>query len=214
MLIIPELETVVILVPRTGSGSLYRAILDRYPRAMMPYRHMEADGVPFGYDRWRRLGVVRNPLARLWSLYCFLQARSYVDAGQESGKFHSVSTPAYLKRCADQVALPFDRWVVENQEVFTGAHDDGRFWPQYAVHHPMPENRKSQFVYLRPDLGTQIYRYDSLSLLAAVLDVELPRRNATGQPLVRSLVTPVVMAHMQRVFGWDFEAVGAWEDDD
>ena len=49
MILIPEIEAVVILVPRTGSGSLYRAVLDRYPKALMPYRHMEADGVYMRY---------------------------------------------------------------------------------------------------------------------------------------------------------------------
>jgi hypothetical protein len=43
MILIPEIETVLILVPRTGTGSLRRAVLQRYPRAMLIYRHMEAD---------------------------------------------------------------------------------------------------------------------------------------------------------------------------
>lgn len=51
MILIPELETVVILVPRTGSGSLRRAIAEAYPSSMLVYRHMEADGIPAGYDR-------------------------------------------------------------------------------------------------------------------------------------------------------------------
>jgi hypothetical protein len=28
---------------------------------------MEADGIALGYDRWRRVGAVRNPLDRTWS---------------------------------------------------------------------------------------------------------------------------------------------------
>ena len=61
MLLIPEIETVVVLVPRTGSGTLRRAIVQAYPKAMLIYRHMEADGVPAGYDRWSKVGVVRDP---------------------------------------------------------------------------------------------------------------------------------------------------------
>jgi len=73
MLLIPEIETVVILVPRAGSTSIKRAVLAKYPEAMMIYRHMEADGVPFGYDRWRKIGVVHNPIDRLCSLYKYLK---------------------------------------------------------------------------------------------------------------------------------------------
>lgn len=57
MIIIPEINTVVILVPRTGTSTLRRAIAEIYPMSMMIYRHMEADGIPIGYDRWRRSGM-------------------------------------------------------------------------------------------------------------------------------------------------------------
>ncbi|MBL3684559.1 hypothetical protein F2981_16960 [Sinorhizobium meliloti] len=46
--------------------------VEKYPRSTLIYRHMEADGVPAGYDRWRKVGVVRHPVERLWSLYKFL----------------------------------------------------------------------------------------------------------------------------------------------
>lgn len=74
MILIPNLKVVLILVPRTGSGSLKRAVLNQYPDALLLYRHMEADGVPQGYDRWQKVGVLRNPQDRLWSLYKFLWA--------------------------------------------------------------------------------------------------------------------------------------------
>ena len=74
MIIIPEAEAVVILTPRAGSTALKRMLLNRdYPQAFSPYRHMEADGVPAGYEHYQKFGVVRKPLARLWSVYCFLQ---------------------------------------------------------------------------------------------------------------------------------------------
>lgn len=51
MILIPEIQTVVILVPRTGSGSLRRAVAAKYPQSILLYRHMEADGVPAGHDK-------------------------------------------------------------------------------------------------------------------------------------------------------------------
>jgi hypothetical protein len=66
-------EARCILTPRTGTRALKRAIAERYPQSFMLYRHMEADGVPQGYDRWPKIGVVREPVARLWSLYKYLK---------------------------------------------------------------------------------------------------------------------------------------------
>lgn len=149
MIIIPEIETVVILVPRTGSGALRRAVAAKYPKSMLVYRHMEADGIPLGYDRWPRVGVVRNPLDRLWSLYKFLR------------NFGGNHDPAFILAMHASVARPFDDWLLNNEIVFTSPYDRaglGRYWPGYSVRHPIPENRKSQFVYLRPDLGTEIHR--------------------------------------------------------
>ncbi len=48
MIIIPELTTVVVCPPRTGSTSLKDAILERYTEAFMLYRHMEANQIPMG----------------------------------------------------------------------------------------------------------------------------------------------------------------------
>jgi hypothetical protein len=200
MILVPEIETVVLLVPRTGSGTLRRAILATYPRAMMIYRHMEADGVPAGYDHWRRLGVVRHPVDRLWSLYKFLQL------------FSGDHDPAYIAAMRESVARPFDDWLLHNETVFTSPYDSagcGRFWPGYTVRHPLPENRKSQFLYLRPDLGTQVYPYEELrwvagDLLGLSLDLR-PRHNASGGDPPPALSAGAA-AYVRRVFAWDFEA--------
>ena len=60
MILIPEKQVVLILVPRTGSGTLKRAVKARYPKSILLYRHMEADGGPAGYDRWQKIGIVRQ----------------------------------------------------------------------------------------------------------------------------------------------------------
>lgn len=196
MMLVPELETVVILTPRTGSGSLRRALAATYPKSVLIYRHMEADGVPAGYDRWRRIGVVRGPVERLWSLYKFMR---------DFGGNHD---PAYIRSMRASAALPFNDWVVRNETVFTSPYDSaglGRYWPQFTVRHPLPENRKSQFMYLRPDLGTHIYRFDELDRLQADLGVSLSHENVTER-LPPPVLTAAAGKHFDRVFAWDFEA--------
>lgn len=197
MILVPELETVVILVPRTGSGSLRRAIARAYPRSILLYRHMEADGVPPGYDRWRKVGVLRDPLDRLWSLYKFLK------------QFGGDHDQAYIESMRASVRDPFDIWLRSNQTVFTSPYDSagyGRFFPQYTVRHPVPENWKSQFVYLRPDLGTEVIGYSDLDVLAARLKVELPRENVTTRETSPPL-SGETRNHLNRVFKWDWSAL-------
>ena len=84
-------------------------------------------------------------------------------------------TTTYVANLRASVTMPFSEWVVTNKGVFTSPYDStpaGRFWPEYAIRHSVPENRKSQFVYLRPDLGTVIYWHRSLQRLATELDMD------------------------------------------
>lgn len=205
MLIVPEIETVVILVPRTGSTALKNALRAKYPKSMLLYRHMEADGVPRGYDRWRRVGVVRDPVARLYSLYKFMRDLTHQPNW----------APGWSDRMNAAASIPFERWLVENQTVFTDPYVDGGrepgFWPTHAVLHFIPENRKSQFIHLRPDLGTEIWRYNDLPKLAANLGVELRRENESGDrgwaPAMHTL-PPDAAKYAQRVFAWDLAPTG------
>lgn len=198
MIIVPELQAVIILVPRTGSAALKRALLATYPQAMLLYRHMEADGVPHGYDRWPKVGVVRHPVDRLWSLYKFLR------------RFGGGHDPAYIAAMRACVEAPFCDWLVHNETVFTSPYDRGlrgRYFAPFTVRHPIPETVKSQWDYLRPDLGTAIYQYDDLADLARQIGVTLERHNATTDEPPPAL-TPAAEEHVRRVFAWDLAAVG------
>lgn len=205
MLIIPEIETVVILTPRTGSGTLRRAVAAKYPRAMLVYRHMEADGVPQGYDRWRKIGVVREPTERLWSLYKYLARFDKIF--EMKGRNEE---PAYIKSIMDSVRdISFNNWILYNQTVFTSPYDrtgGNKFYPEYTVRHPLPENRKSQFVYLRPDLGTHIYKYTQLDKLAADLGLDMSRRQNQTEPEPMPRISLAARAQILRTFAWDIEA--------
>jgi hypothetical protein len=209
MILVPEIETVVILVPRCGSGVLRDALLATYPRATMLYRHMEADGVPQGYDRWRRIGILRHPVDRLWSLYKFLlQVAQIQPASEIPGKWE----PSYVEAQRRSVAgRDFDAWIVENETVFTSPYDAGglgRFWPNFTVRHPLPENRKSQFIYLRPDLGTEVWQFHALAHLAEELGVELggdSKGTISHKTVADShpALSAAAADHMERFFSWD-----------
>jgi hypothetical protein len=197
VILIPEIKTVLILVPRTGSGSLRRAVMAAYPEAMLIYRHMEADGVPHGYDHWAKVGVIRNPVERLWSLYKFLR------------NFGGDHDPAYIAAMRASARRSFSSWVTENEVVFTSPYDRsgrGRFFPGFTVRHPLPENRKSQQIYLRPDLGTEIIAYEDLELLADRLSVVLDsnRSNVTPTDAAPDLDADAAR-YLQTWFAWDFE---------
>lgn len=207
MILVPEIQTVVILTPRTGTRSLKNALLARYPQAFLLYRHMEADGVPHGYDRWRRVGVVREPVARLWSLYKYLK-RFGLDWCQE----HDETYTAKMRASVEQ---PFEDWLIGNELVFTSPYDSaglGRFFPAYACRHPLPENRKSQFMYLRPDLGTEVWPYDQSAELHAALGVGdvIGRQNGTSEEPAPQL-SEAGEAYVDRWFAWDRSIAGQRE---
>lgn len=203
MLIIPEIETVVILPPRTGTGSLYRAVLAAYPLAFMPYRHMEADGVPFGYDRWRRIGVLRHPMSRLLSLFKYLQ--SFGDDHQAHGHFESY----YRSRKESVEGKTFAQWVLTNELPFSVHVDDrGTVRPLFMQNHMMAENRKSQFYYLRPDLGVEIVPYTpDGSAISRELGITVGHTNNVtgggGNPDHR--IAEKIQDHLELFHGWDLE---------
>lgn len=198
MLIVPELETVFILVPRTGTGTLYREMLRVHPRAMLLYRHMEADGVPQGYDRWKRIGFVRNPLNRLWSLYNFM-------LNFAGGALIKHSDDA--ARARRQVeGKTFEEWLLTNNEPWTSAlsiNGDGAYWPLLSRRNAAPENKLSQFSYLRPDLGTEIRKFENLrpSLQEWGCNPEAVK-NATA-PSSEPEVTSAMCAHFNAYCAWD-----------
>jgi len=201
VILIPEIEAVVILVPRTGSGSLKRDIQATYPSAIQLYRHMEADGVPQGYDHWPKFGVVRDPIDRLWSLYKFTMSYDNV-----------AHAPEYCEALRRSAERPFEDWLLNNEHVFTSPYDRsfrGRIYPHYTVRHPIPENRKSQRLYLRPDLGTHIFRFCEDGRYALYKRLGLDRVHHHANRTEPSLPPPLSQRardYASQVFAWDFLA--------
>lgn len=200
MLIVPELKTVFILVPRTGTGTLYREMLRVYPRAMLLYRHMEADGIPTGYDRWKRIGFVRHPLSRLRSLHRFMQV--FTGGAQ-------VRAQKDVDRIAGQASRSFEDWLLNNQEPWTIPYDlsgDGDWWPILTRRHATPENKVSQWQYLRPDLGTEVRKFENLraSLIEWGLNTDVVN-NRVAQPRVEAPPSAAVTDHLHKYCAWDLE---------
>lgn len=152
MLIVPELHAIFILPPRTGSDSLSLALMRAHPSAYLLYRHAEATLVPAGYEAWRKVGFVRHPLARLWSLWKYC---SIIADGEVLPMFR-----AEVDRIAKSVeGKSFEQWVLTNEELFLPA--DGKIPLLHQASH-VPETRKSQWDYLRPDLGTIVLNFADL----------------------------------------------------
>lgn len=192
MLVIPEHQSIIIMPPRTGSSTIHAAVSAVSPSAFMLYRHAEADAIPEGYQGFRVTGFVRHPLARMWSLFKFcatLDPRSCPRWTQEE-----------VLRIAESVqGRTFENWLVNNTELFL---PQGHPNPQLFQMWYLPETRKSQFVYLRPDLGTEVLPFSELD---AWLDhVGLPAMHENQSP-PRPLppLTPAIEEHLERYFPWE-----------
>src|ERR1700761_2601664 len=210
MLLVPELSKVFILVPRTGTGSFYREMKRVYPRSILLYRHMEADGCPRCYDRWERIGFVRHPLARLYSLWSFMQ--DFSGGAQVQGGAASLDA-ARVRR---QSARSFEDWLINNREPWTIPFDtngEGAWWPILSRMNAAPENTLSQFQYLRPDLGTTIWKFEDLRshMTKLGLDVDNISNNtrskeqlSDGRRHARTF-SDAAIDHISRFQKWDLE---------
>lgn len=179
MIVIPEARAVVILVPRAGSTALKELLLGAFPRAFMPYRHMEADGVPAGYECYQKYGLVRKPLTRLWSMWHYIK------------RMESERKPTWDSFGIDEIVAEantgFINWMLNGSVPFArSASPTGNVYPQYHTLHPKHEFHKSQYVYLRPDLGTRVFPFHFANNM---LD-SLAARAAEGQENVPALRMP------------------------
>jgi hypothetical protein len=205
MIIIPELQTVVITPPRTASTSVRLAIRHKYPMAWMPYRHMEVAGIPYGYEKWTVVGVVRAPLSRLWSLYCYC-------------KNLSEDKPFWVKGRAEQIRdsverYEFPEWLEKNHTVFATAINSAQ--ARYATKYPLPENGKSQVYYYRdaPPENVLLFKFTELQTFASRLGLDLPHTNGSYTGGMEPPKNEIAAAVKER-FRWDRIMAGGWWDDE
>lgn len=207
MIIVPEIQKVLITPPRTGSTGICQAIIAKYPNAMWLYRHMEADGVPHGYDRWERHCIVRHPIYRLWSMYKYLIHGTH---GTETWR----GTVQKDARSHDD----FYHWMIHGTLPFIHPYwynPSMKVDPRYMVLHHLPEQRKSQWIYARPDLGTIVHDFKTIDNVYRIFGMEPGTRVNASHPMgLRAIVSlsepqrSEVIEHMQAWFEWELEIEG------
>lgn len=194
MLVIPEHNVILILPPRTGSTSLVKAVRDKNPNAFLIYRHAEADAVPPGYEKMRVMGFVRHPLARMWSLFKFF---SMLDV-MASAKW----AQGDVLRLGESVqGRSFEDWLLHNEELFLpeGTGNAGLYQKHY-----IPETRKSQEVYLRPDLGTEVLNFSALPVWMERWGLDITYVNHSPKTPMPA-VSGAVELHLAEYMGWEYQ---------
>lgn len=195
MLIVPEHNIIFIFPPRTGSTSLLNAIREVCPLSMLLYRHAERDAVPPGFESFRVAGFVRHPLTRMWSLYkflCQLDPLTSATWAQEE-----------VMRLLESVqGKTFEDWLLHNEELFlpplTGH-------PGLFQRHYMPETTKSQWHYLRPDMGTDILLFSDLHNWMEAIGLPPMRLNKTTARLTMPELSKNVRNHLETHMSWELE---------
>lgn len=197
MLIIPELRTVVLQPPRTGTTSVRDAVLEKYPLSFMLYRHMEASGIPKGYDRWRRVCQIRNPVERLISVYKYMC----------EPPIRPHTSKVWVERCQQQTEKGWYWWLTKSDYPFAinEPNDTDDFRPQYEIDNPIAEQIKSQREWA---LGATDYlRFEEISNEAKnLLDIDIEHKNASIGD--RPHISPMSMSFIRTHHRWDCDFYG------
>lgn len=193
MLIVPEIRAIFLFPPRTGSDTLCIELMRMHPAAFLLYRHGEADLVPPGYESWRKVGFVRHPLARLWSVF------------KRAATLSDMDVPSEYQAERDRVAKSiegksFEQWVLTNDELFLPI---GTGVPTFHQAHPLPETIKSQWITLRPDLGTVILKFQDLPKHMQDWGLDHSKRNGATPQIPVPKMTNKLKKHMLKHFAWD-----------
>lgn len=196
MLIVPERETILILPPRTGTSSLHTAVCEEYPHAFMLYRHAERNAIPPGYERYRVAGFVRHPLARMWSLYKFICCLDPANLGGHWAQDELIEAVENV-----QSFKGFEDWLCNNERLFV-PKDKGE--PQLYQFAYIPETKKSQRMYLRPDMGTEILHFPDFNGWLAHMGLPHLHNNGTvkSDPPV---IGREAWQHIEHFMKWEHE---------
>lgn len=162
MIIVPELKSVLITPPRTASSSLRKYLPEKFPKAITLSYHGEYNMIPTCFSDYQVVGVVRDPLERLNSLYNFIRnadPKRFVE-----GYFGDVH-----KEC---MQMTFVQWLVYNKRAFTQPRIGDTFYAKYNVHNVIPEIHKTYDMYFGPNA-----KYVMFDKISEKLDLNLPVTN-------------------------------------
>lgn len=197
MLIIPEIETVVLQPPRTGTTSLRDAVLKKYPQSFLLYRHMEADGIPFGYTHWRRVCQIRHPYQRLQSMYLYMK----------NPKIKERTCLEWVSRMQTASDKSFDLWL-EDLEHFTSPGIPGKnMRPRDCVVWAGPDQKKSQRLWAEG--ADEFIHTENIETDAKYhLDVDVEHVNKSIGNKTEMPWTGPAWCFINKYHGWDLTRYG------
>lgn len=135
-------------IPRTGTKSMRDALM-KIPGTFFYGNHNEVTTLPKAFKGFKMAVMVRDPVRRLHSLYCYLRMKEVVNRHPEwFGPLH-----------AEVMEMTFSDWLVNGKALFCGGA-----WP-YVVGNPVPEQDKSQVSYFESaDHHVEVFSYESMYL--------------------------------------------------
>lgn len=187
MLIVPELERVFVLIPRTGTGTLYRQLKEKYPSSILLYRHMEAVGCPKPYSAMYKLTTfIRHPLHRMWSLWKMLH-----------------TCPTWKKTI--EGFENFEEWLegYESTEFGKYGYDTGKRYPQLSVYYDIPETRKSQNYYIGVGSGVEVFEFAALQDKMQEWGLEPGVTHNSTEDKSPPWPSQKIMDHLEHYHKWD-----------
>lgn len=151
MIAVPELKTIFITPPRTASSSLREELPKSFPKTSIISCHGEFNLIPSCFSDYKVVGVVRDPIERLNSLYNFIK-------NVDENRFLAGHIGA-LKE--EQASLTFVEWLFYSKVPFTLPLLDDQFNPRYNVHNILPESQKTYEMYFGKN--SEYIMFDSLT---------------------------------------------------
>ena len=205
MIIIPELEQVVIQPPRTGSTSLKTVLLDAFPLATNPHRHMERVGIPDEFKNYEIVGIVRHPYERLYSLWKYMRYLKLDVA-------HSENHQRWADRIRKDADRPFEEWLLNSDDPFADMGGPGMTCDSeyYRTANPYSAAKKSQFDYLRPDLGPVTVLKLEEGLIGDFFGVTLPTLNRSRVMHHARPTSDTIYHFLRQHHSWDLSLY--WRD--
>lgn len=195
MIVNTELKIAFITPPRTGSTFLIQ-LFKGLPGTVFCGRHREADYLPPEYSQFQKLGFVRHPVERLWSLYCYIRG-----SRERFDKF----SPWWVSGVVGEAQKNFNDWLATGDFPFASDRDPASY---YWTGHTMAEQRKSQFIYLRPDLGTKILRFENfekeLTKLGFGKGVSLTEKVNSAKKAAMPKITEAAAVRLMVYHAWEW----------
>jgi hypothetical protein len=174
MIVIPELQKVVIMPPRSGSTALKAALLGTYPLAYAPYRHGEWMMVNHLRDSsvartYTAVYPLRDPLQRMISLWRYMQ--------DVSPQRNPRAPQEWIDRVRADASRTFTHWLHTSNELFNESRaspNDGSPESYYCTWFSVPAARKDARYFLQDCPAFEMLRFGDVRDYKSMLGIEIP----------------------------------------